>query len=81
MRKRAFYEDIIETLRNNLSRFVAITVMSALGIGVFSGFAAGCVDALKSADRFYDRQNTYDIKIVSSGLITMIWQPCPRLTE
>lgn len=66
MRKRAFYEDIIETLRNNLSRFVAITVMSALGIGVFSGFAAGCVDALKSADRFYDRQNTYDIKIVST---------------
>ena len=40
--------------------------MIALGIGVFSGFAMGCIDTLKSADRFYDAQNTYDIQIVST---------------
>lgn len=66
MKKSAFYKDIGRTLKNNLSRFIAITVMAALGIGVFSGFAVGCLDALKSADYFYDRQNTYDIKIVST---------------
>lgn len=66
MKKNAYYKDICRTLKNNLSRFIAITVMVALGIGVFSGFAVGCLDALKSADIFYDKQNTYDIKIVST---------------
>lgn len=40
--------------------------MAGLGIGVFSGFATGCLDSLKAADRFYDAQNTYDIQIVST---------------
>lgn len=66
MKKSAFYKDISRTLKNNLSRFIAISVMAALGIGVFSGFAVGCLDAFESADRFYDKQNTYDIKIAST---------------
>ena len=66
MRKRAFYKDISRTLKNNLSRFLAIVVMTALGTGVFTGFAAGCMDVFESADRFYDEQNTYDIKIAST---------------
>ncbi|MDF2943618.1 MAG: transporter permease [Herbinix sp.] len=66
MRKRAFYKDIRKTLKNNLSRFIAIVVMTALGTGVFTGFAAGCMDVFESADRFYDKQNTYDIKIAST---------------
>lgn len=66
MKKSAFYKDIGRTLKNNLSRFIAITAMAALGIGVFSGFAVGCLDAFESADHFYDKQNTYDIKIVST---------------
>lgn len=66
MKKSAFYKDIGRTLKNNLSRFIAITAMAALGIGVFSGFAVGCLDAFESADYFYDKQNTYDIKIVST---------------
>lgn len=40
--------------------------MAGLGIGVFSGFATGCLDSLKAADRFYDAQDTYDIQIVST---------------
>jgi putative ABC transport system permease protein len=66
MRKRAFYKDIFRTLKNNLSRFIALVVMTALGIGVFTGFATGCMDIFVSGDRFYDQQNTYDIKIVST---------------
>jgi putative ABC transport system permease protein len=66
MKKSSFYKDISRTLKNNLSRFIAITVMAALGIGVFSGFAVGCLNAFESADRFYDKQSTYDMKIVST---------------
>lgn len=70
MRKGAFYKDIVRTLKRNFSRFVAIVAMAALGIGVFSGFAVGCLDALRSADRFLDRQKTYDIKMMSTQGLT-----------
>lgn len=66
MKKSAFLKDVGRTLRNNLSRFIALVVMTALGSGVFTGFAAGCLDVFDSADRFYDKQNTYDIKIAST---------------
>lgn len=66
MRKSAYFKDVRRTFTNNLSRFISITVMAALGIGVFSGFAMGCIDTLRSADSFYDAQNTYDIQIVST---------------
>lgn len=66
MKKRSFYKDISRTLRNNLSRFIAIVVMVALGSGVFAGFAAGCLNVFRSANRFYTTQNMYDIKIVST---------------
>ncbi len=70
MRKSAFYKDVFRTIRDNLPRFMAVVVMTALGIGVFTGFTAGCMDVLDSADYFYDKQNTYDIKIVSTlGLV------------
>ncbi len=66
MKKSAYRKDILMTVKKNLSRFIAITIMAALGIGMFSGFAVGCLDVFKSADIFYDEQNTYDIKIVST---------------
>lgn len=66
MKKSAFRKDIACTIKKNLSRFIAIVAMAALGTGVFTGFAVGCLDVFDSADRFYDRQNTYDIKIAST---------------
>lgn len=66
MKKTTLHKDIRRTITKNLSRFLAIAMMAGLGIGVFSGFATGCLDSLKAADRFYDAQNTYDIQIVST---------------
>lgn len=66
MKKRSFYKDISRTLKNNVSRFIAISVMVALGSGVFIGFAVGCLNVFQSANRFYDEQNMYDIKIAST---------------
>jgi putative ABC transport system permease protein len=66
MKKRAFYKDIYRTIKHNLSRFIAIVVMTALGTGVFTGFAVGCMDVFDSADDFYDMQKMYDIKIAST---------------
>ena len=66
MKKSAYIKDIKCTIKKNLSRFIAIVAMAALGTGVFTGFTVGCMDVFDSADRFYDRQNTYDIKIAST---------------
>lgn len=66
MKKSAYIKDIKCTIRKNFSRFVAIVAMAALGTGVFTGFTVGCINVFDSADRFYDRQNTYDIKIAST---------------
>jgi len=66
MGNNAFIKDIIRTLKNNVSRFIAIMIMATLGMGVFSGFAAGCNDVLEAADDFYKHQNNYDIQIVST---------------
>jgi putative ABC transport system permease protein len=66
MKKSAYIKDIKSTLKKNLSRFIAIVAMTALGTGVFTGFKVGCLDVFDNADRFYDHQNTYDIKIAST---------------
>ncbi|HHV10630.1 MAG TPA: FtsX-like permease family protein [Clostridiales bacterium] len=66
MKKSAYIKDITCTVKKNFSRFIAIVAMAALGTGVFTGFTAGCMDVFDSADRFYDRQSTYDIKIAST---------------
>lgn len=64
--KTSYIKDISRTLSNNRSRFIAIVVMVALGTGVFTGFAAGCLNAFRSADLFFTKQNMYDIKLVST---------------
>ena len=66
MKMSAFSKDIIRTLKNNIARFIAITVMATLGMGVFSGFSVGCKDVIQAADDFYHKQNNYDIQVVST---------------
>ena len=40
--------------------------MSMLGVGVFVGIKMASPDLLKTLDSFYDANNTYDIKIIST---------------
>ena len=66
----AFRKDILRTIRGNLKRFVAIVVITILGTAMFSGLKAGCDDLRAAADDFYDSQQLFDMRILSTLGIT-----------
>lgn len=66
----AFRKDILRTIRGNLKRFVAIVVITVLGTAMFSGLKAGCDDLRTGADDFYDSQQLFDVRVLSTLGIT-----------
>lgn len=66
----AFRKDILRTIRGNLKRFVAIVVITILGTAMFSGLKAGCDDLRTAADDFYDSQQLFDVRVLSTLGIT-----------
>ncbi len=66
----AFRKDILRTIRGNLKRFVAIVVITILGTAMFSGLKAGCDDLRAAADDFYDSQQLFDMRVLSTLGIT-----------
>lgn len=68
--KRAYWKDILRTIRNEKKRFICIALITALGVTMMCGLRAGCEDLRYSADRFFDEQNLFDIRILSTLGIT-----------
>lgn len=56
----------LREIKSSFKRFLSLLVMSALGVGVFVGLKMAAPDMLKSLDTYYDNDNHYDIKIVST---------------
>lgn len=44
---------------------MSILIITALGVAMLTGLYAACLDMYYSADKFYDRQNLFDIRIMS----------------
>ncbi len=63
---KAYWKDIWRTVRNEKKRFVSIAVIAALGVTMMCGLRASCVDLRHSADAFFDEQNLFDIRVVST---------------
>ena len=59
----AFAKGIARTVRGSLKRFVALTTITALGVTMLVGLRAACVDLRNSADRFFDEQNLFDVRV------------------
>ena len=58
------------TIKKSFPRFLSLITMSLLGVMVFVGLLATSPDMLATLDNYYDQNNVYDIKILSSmGLI------------
>lgn len=69
-RKNRLNTNGIRTIKKAFPRFLSLIIMSLLGVMVFVGLLAVSPDMLKTLDNYYDKQNTYDIKILSTmGLI------------
>ncbi|MBM6675664.1 FtsX-like permease family protein [Olsenella uli] len=62
----AFAKGILRTVRGSLKRFVALTTITALGVTMLVGLRAACVDLRNSADRFFDEQNLFDVRVQST---------------
>ena len=68
--KKAYLKDIWRTITKGKKRFISIALIAALGVTMMCGLRAGCVDLRYSADQFFDEQNLFDIRILSTLGIT-----------
>ena len=63
---KAYTKDVIKTIAKGWKRFLALALISALGVCMMSGLTASCDDLRFTADKFFDEQNLFDIMIVST---------------
>lgn len=63
---KAYYKDIQRSIKKGWKRFLSILIITVLGVGMMSGLYAACLDMYYSADDFFDRQNLFDIQILST---------------
>ena len=66
----AFIKDMLRSWLHSWKRFLAIGLISALGVAVLTGIWAGCQDMYQGADHFYKTQGLYDVQVVSSSGLT-----------
>ncbi|MGN1266787.1 MAG: FtsX-like permease family protein, partial [Dorea sp.] len=64
--KRAYWKDIWRTVVKEKKRFVSIAVIAALGVTMMCGLRASCVDLRYTADKYFDEQNLFDIRVLST---------------
>lgn len=64
--KKAYWKDIWRTITKEKKRFLSIAVIAILGVTMMCGLRASCEDLRYSADQFFDEQNLFDIRILST---------------
>lgn len=62
----AYQKDIRRSIQKGYKRFLSIFVITALGVAMLTGLHAACLDMHDSADRFFDKQKLFDIRILST---------------
>ena len=56
----------IRVIKKTYKRFLSLAILSFLGVGVFVGINMSSPDMMASLDTYYDQNNMYDIKIIST---------------
>lgn len=64
--KRALLKDSLKEIKNTYKRFISILLMAFLGVGFFVGIRATSPDMIDTIDNYFENQNVYDIKILST---------------
>lgn len=67
---QAFHKDILRSIKKGWKRFLSILIITALGVGMMTGLYAAALDMYYSADQFFDKQNLFDVRILSTLGIT-----------
>ena len=66
MRKSAMQKNLTQSIVRSLGRYIAIVAIIALGAGLFMGLLMTKQDMVATGQRFMDRQNMFDLRLVSS---------------
>ena len=66
----AFVKDMLRMWARSWKRFVSIAMITLLGVAVLTGIYAGCRDAFRGTDRFFDAQGLHDIQVLSTAGLT-----------
>ena len=56
----------LREIKKSYKRFLSLLIMSFLGVAVFVGMRSASNVMLASLDKYYDENNVYDIKIIST---------------
>jgi putative ABC transport system permease protein len=64
--RTAFGKSIFRSIAESKKRFFSIVMITALGVTMLIGIYAACQDMYLSADRFYDGQSLFDVRVVST---------------
>lgn len=67
---KAANKNTIREITKTKSRFLSILLISAIGVGFFSGVRAAGGDMRVSADDYYDTHNLFDLRVLSTFGLT-----------
>ncbi len=67
---KAYFTEMIRTVRRTVSRFLSIMLIVALGAGVFAGVKTTSDDMLITADKYYRDNDFADITLISPSGFT-----------
>lgn len=67
---KAFQRDFFREIGKNRGRFLSVLFIVMLGAAFFSGIRSSKNDMYRSADRYYDRTDFMDIRVVSTQGLT-----------
>ena len=67
---RTYRKNILRTIKQSLSRFMAIFAIVALGVSFLAGLRATTPNLRYSADRFFDENDLYDLRVVGTMGLT-----------
>ncbi len=67
---KALIKDTLRTIRNNLSRYISIMLIIALGTAFFVGIKATAPDMFTTAEKYFTDYNLMDIRIQSVAGLT-----------
>lgn len=66
MKKKALWKDIWIEIGKSKARFFALLAIITLGVAFFAGIKAAGPDMLDTANQYYEDNNLYDLKVLST---------------
>lgn len=66
MKKKALWKDIWIEIGKSKARFLALLAIITLGVAFFAGIKAAGPDMLDTANHYYEENNLYDLKVLST---------------